>query len=243
MPGAVLENTNAVGPDTAPSYAEHEPFTASIVVRNPHDRAVKVERLDASCTCMHLKLAEEFILPHQTTTLAISVDNRNRSGPQHMGVSIYLTDPELEAIDVQVWWRAVPDVAVDAIGPQADPLARPTDIAWQDVYKFVQNERPDELHRLRKRIRVQGRSADFAVLGVDYGGEVWAFAPQRQSDGSWLITATARDPAGRLAEKTYDETVTVRTNDPDKPTFKLTFVAIISSQAGRQAIDPLAPPP
>ena len=242
LSAAVLENSNASGPETAPPVLEHETFSAEVLVRNPHDRAVKVDRLDASCSCMHLKLADEFILPHQTTTLAISVDNHNRSGPQHMGVTVYLTDPELEAIDVQVWWRTVPDVTVDGVAPQADPLNRPTDIAWQDVYKYVQNERPDELHRLRKRVRIQGRAADFAILGIDYGGEVWAFTPQRQADGSWLITATARDPDGKVAEKTYDETVTVRTNDRDKPQIKLNFVAMISSQAGRQVVDPMAPP-
>ena len=241
---AELENTNASGPDAAPLLAEHTPFAATIMIRNPHDRAVRIERLDATCSCMHLEVADQFILPHQTTTMQINVDNANRSGPQRMGVSVYLTDPDLEAIDVQVWWKVTPDVAVDAIAPRAEiTTTRPTDIAWRDIYKFVANERPDELNRLSKRMRLESSLPDFAVTGIDYAGAVWAFAPAKQSDGSWLITATAKDPAGELPEKLYDETVTVRTNHPQKSAIKVQFITNITRKAGRKAFDPFEDPP
>lgn len=241
---AELENANAAGPDTAPVFAEHTPFAATIQIRNPHDRAVRIERLDATCSCMHLDVADHFILPHQTTAMQINVDNANRSGPQRMGVSVYLTDPDLEAIDVQVWWKVTPDIAVDAIAPRAEiTTARPTDIAWRDIYKFVANERPDELARLSKRMRLESSLPDFAVTGIDYAGAVWAFAPVKQSDGSWLITASAKDPAVELPEKLYDETVTVHTNHPQKSKIQMQFVANITRKAGRKAFDPFEDPP
>ena len=241
---AELENANVSGPDTAPVYAEHTPFATTVTIRNPHDRAVRIERLDASCSCMHLAAAETFILPHQSTSMAISVDNSNRSGPQRMGVTVYLSDPDLEAIDIQVWWSVVADITVDAIAPRAETtLGRPSDIAWRDIYKFVANERPDEAQRLLKRLRLASPQADFAVLGIDYAGAVWAFAPLKQSDGSWLITASAKDPHAELAEKLYDETVTIRTNNPFKSAVKLQFIANITRKAGSAGFDPLAVPP
>ena len=242
---ADLENANVSGPETAPILAEHTPFAASILIRNPHDRAVKIERLDATCSCMHLEVAEQFILPHQTTAMQIRVDNANRSGPQRMGVSVYLTDPDLEAIDVQVWWKVTPDVAVDAIAPRSEiTTARPTDIAWRDIYKFVANERPDELQRLSKRMRLESTLPDFAVTSIDYPGAVWAFTPAKQTDGSWVITAVAKNHAVELPEKLYEETVTVHTNHPLKTAIQVKFVANISRKAGRKAFDPFedAPP-
>ena len=239
---ATLENRNVEGPATAPVFAEHVPFAATITVRNPNDRAVRVERLDASCTCMQLDLAERFLLPHQASTLTLRVENANRSGPQRMGVTIYFTDPELEPIEVTAWWQVTPDVAVDAISPLVDPAQRPSDIAWRDVYKFVEHERPDELHRLSKRVRISSPVPGFEILGIDYPGAVWVFTPTRLADSVWLVTAKAKDPTGTLPPKTYDEQVVIRTNNPEKAKIPLQFVAVISTDAGRESIDPLALP-
>jgi hypothetical protein len=243
---ATLENRNVEGPEMAPILVEHVPFAATITVRNPNDRAVRVERLDASCTCMRLELAERFLLPHQASTLTLQIDNANRSGPQRMGVTIYFTDPEMEPIEVTAWWHVTPDVAVDAISPLADPAQRPADIAWRDVYKYVEHERPDELHRLSKRVRVSSAVPGFEILGIDYPGAVWTFTPTRLAEGVWLVTAKAQDPAGTLPPKTYDEHMVIRTNHPKKAKITLQFVAVISTEAGRAAIDPMAipgPPP
>jgi len=242
---ADLENANVAGPETAPVYAEHVPFATTVQIRNPHDRAVKIERLDATCSCMHLEVTDQFILPHQTTVMQIRVDNANRSGPQRMGVSVYLTDPDLEAIDVQVWWKVTPDVAVDAIAPRSEiTTARPTDIAWRDIYKFVANERPDELNRLSKRMRLESTLPDFTVTSIDYVGAVWALTPAKQSDGSWIITAVAKNPAVELPEKLYEELATVHTNHPLKSAIQVQFVANITRKAGSKAFDPFedAPP-
>lgn len=245
---AEVENSNVAKPELAPALPERTPFSSRITVRNPHDRAVKVERLDASCTCMQLAIGSRFLLPHEATTLDITVDDTNRSGPQHMGVSIYFTDSELEPIEVQCWWSVIPDIAVDALAPRAETTARPADIAWRDVYKFVAHERPDELNRLNKRIRLDSPAdvrpaGGLEILGIDYAGPVWRFTPVKQTDGSWLITAVAKDVNAPLAENTYDETVVIRTNHPQKPTVKIQFVAIISAKAGRENIDPFVPPP
>lgn len=245
---AEVENSNVATPEMAPALPERTSFSAHITVRNPHDRAVKVERLDASCTCMHLTLAEHFLLPHQATTLDITVDDTNRSGPQHMGVSIYFTDDELEPIEVQCWWSVIPDVAVDALSPKADPTARPAEIAWRDIYKFVAHERPDELNRLNKRLRLSSAAdvqpvGGLEILGLEYTGPVWQFTPTKQVDGSWVITAVAKDPNRELAENTYDEKLIIRTNHPHKPTISVQFIAIISKKAGQENIDPLMPRP
>lgn len=245
LTAADLENRNVSGPEAAPTFPEKTPFTTQVTVRNPHDRAAKVDRLDASCSCMQLVLKDHFLLPHATTTLTITVDNANRSGTQRMGVTVYLTDPELEAIEVEVWWQVEPSIAVDAIAPLADPANRPTENGWRDVYRYVQHERPDELQRLRKRVRLASKLPDFAIIGIDYLGPVWKFVPTRQADGSWLVTATAKSPTDELAEKTYDEQVIIRTNHPDKPAVVLQFVAIVARNAGKQAVDLLnqIPPP
>ncbi len=242
-----VENSNVASADLAPALPERTPFSARITVRNPHDRAVKVDRLDASCSCMQLTLAAHFLLPHEATTLDIAVDDTNRSGPQRMGVSVYFTDSELEPVEVQCWWSVIPDIAVDALAPRAESTARPADIAWRDVYKFVAHERPDELNRLNKRIRLESPAdvrpaGGLEILGLDYDGPVWRFTPLKQADGSWLITATAKDLNTPLAEKTWDETLTIRTNHPQKPVVKIQMIAVISKKAGSENLDPFAIP-
>ena len=102
-----LDNRNVADASQAPILRENQPFIAQITVRNPHDRAVKVKILDPTCSCATLEIADKFLLPHGTTTLNMAVDNHNRSGPLRVGVSIYLTDVELEAIEVETFWQVV----------------------------------------------------------------------------------------------------------------------------------------
>ena len=73
LSAAELENANVSGPETAPVLTEHEPFSAQVIVRNPHDRAVRIEHLDASCACMHLEAAENFIFGVAGSTLFIFI--------------------------------------------------------------------------------------------------------------------------------------------------------------------------
>lgn len=235
-----LDNRNVEGPEQAPTLRENEPFIANITVRNPHDRAVKVKLLDPTCTCATLKIADSFLLPKATSTLTIAVDNHNRSGPIRIGVSIYLTDPDLESIEAEVFWKVRPCVQVDAIGPGMDPLVRPEDRAWQDIYRYVTKVRPDEPNRLRKRLRLscppeEVPAGGLKILGIDYPGTLWRFTPTAQADGSWLITAVAQggdDAVLPLGD--HKEKVVVRTNHQDKPAVELEFHTFVSKDAGER---------
>ncbi len=228
-----------------PIFDEDVPFSATIAVVNPYDRAIKVATLDSTCTCTHLSMPDRFILPGATGAIRIEVDNRNRSGPFHVGLTLFLSDPELEAIDLPVPWTIRPFVTVDSIPNDGDPAQRPPD-AWRDIYRFVTEARPDEPRRLRKRIRLdspaEGAPAGGLVVeGIDYAGALWAFTPRRQDDGSWLITG---GPAtrGDMPEGEYREEVVVRTNHPRKARISLTFQTRIDRMVGRGGVDPLLPP-
>lgn len=245
---AAVENANVPAGEPGPELREVQAFAAQVTVRNPHPRGVKVAQLDATCACSRLALADKLLLPGGATTLDIAVDNRNRSGDQSLRVTAYLSDPDLDPIEIDLRWRVKPVVAVDAIAPADQPLERPTSPAWRDVYKYVAHERPDELHRLRKRIRLscpvdEAPPGGLRVEGIDYPGTLWRFSATDQGNGSWLVTGSARDPEAVAPEKVSDERVVIRTNHPDKQTIELILVTTISKEAGRQALDPLLPPP
>lgn len=243
---AAADNANVEPGDPGPELPEGMPFATVIALRNPHDRAVRVVQLDATCTCSRLEMRDRFLLPHAAGALEVVVDHRNRSGPQELRVTAFLSDPDLEPIEAHLRWRVRAAVQVDGIASLADPRERPSDRAWQDVYKYVAHERPDEPHRLRKRIRLSCPPGEvppggLRLDGIDYPGAVWRFAAEDQGNGSILVTATARDPQARLPEGTFDERVVLRTNHPAKPRIELIMVAIIDREAGRRAVDPLLP--
>ena len=248
---SALDNTNAVDAEHAPTLREIEPFVGRIQVRNPYDRAIKVKLLDPTCSCATLEMPERFILPKATATLNIAVLNTNRSGGMTVGVSIFLTDPDLETIEVTARWNIRACVQVDAIGTGMDPLKRPEDAAWRDVYRYISKVRPDELGRLRKRVRVSAPPGEtpaggLKIEGIDYTGTLWAFTQSAQADGSILISASARDAESEFRVGDYDEPVIVRTNHPDKSRIELRFQTAVSKDAGARAIDPqggLIPPP
>jgi hypothetical protein len=244
LPAAALalDNRNVVDATQAPVLREVEPFIARIPVRNPHDRAVKVKLLDPTCTCATLEIAERFLLPHATTTLTIAVDNRNRSGAVRVGVSIYLTDPDLEGIEVEALWQVRASVQVDGLAPDADPARRPEDKAWHDIYRYITKVRPDEPNRLRKRIRLSCPAEELppgglVVEGIDYPGTIWRFTPTTQADGSILVTATALGGDAELPVGQHNEKVVVRTNHPDKRRIELEFLTYVGKDAGGKVID------
>ena len=234
-----VENANALGEADAPTVSEDQPIQADITVRNPNDFAVRVERVEANCTCTRLDLPERFLLPKATTVLHAAVDSANRSGYQQMGVSIFLTDPDSELISVALRWHVAPLVTVDALPPGYDPkTGRPADRAWRDVYRYTAQVRPDELNRMRKRLLVRGNPATdppggLRILGIDYPGTLWAFTSEDLGNGSWLIRAAAKNETAEGPLGTSDERVVVRTNQPRKPTFTLEFAAILSRDIGR----------
>jgi hypothetical protein len=240
--GAV-ENTNVAPGDPPPVYDETAPLTDRITVRNRQSRAVKIAQIDSTCTCTTLELRPRLIPPDGTATLEVAIDNRNRSGLQEIQVSLFASDPQQDPIEVPLRWSVRPAVTVDAIRPNTDPQQRPDDRAWLDVYKYVARERPDELHRLRKRVRVASDLPGFQVQGVEYAGTLWAFSLQQLRDGVWLVTGKARDPEAQAAETTYDEQVVLRTNHPQKSAIPLTWITVIDANTGRSAVDPLLPQP
>jgi hypothetical protein len=240
-----LENANVASAELAPVIAEQDPFRSRIIVRNPYDRAVRIERIDSTCTCTTLKADRVLLLPHGTAELNVEIDNTNKSDTQHIVASVYVTDPDFEPIDVQLYWRVLANVTIDAIPPGQDPKDRPKDRAWRDIVRYLQHERPDELHRLSKRIRLGSDTPPaegLRILGVDYPGTLWKFSTTDQGNGSWLVTASARDPEEIASEGQRNETVTIRTNHPLKPAIAISLSTFIDRNAGRQAIDPLAPP-
>jgi hypothetical protein len=199
--------------------------------------------MDNTCSCSKLELKDRFLLPGAATTLEMAVKNANRSGPQKVGVSIFLSDPDFDPLEVVARWNVRACVQVDAIGATMDPKERPSDRAWQDVYLYPSKERPDELNRLKKRIRLscppeEAPPGGLKVEGIDYPGTIWRFASTPQEGGSILITATARDPEAEVKEGEYDEQVLVRTNHPDKPSIQLHFLTLITKEAGSKAMDP-----
>ncbi len=244
LPAAEPLNANVASAEVAPEFRESGRFSAVVTVHNPYQRAVRVARLDTTCSCSKLNLASHFLLPGETTTLEVESDNLRRSGPQQIRVSLFLSDPDLEPIEVWCWWKVREAIAVDAVPPGTPALDRPVDNAWRDIYRFVAHERPDEPQKLRKRIRlacppVEVPPGGLRVEGIDYPGTLWAFTSRTLDNGAILVTAAARDEKGPLPEGDFKETVVIRTNHPDKARIELRFEALINLQAGRAAKDPM----
>jgi hypothetical protein len=234
--------TLAAAAEAAPAIPEHQPFAARIAVRNPYDKAIKVTRIEASCSCAKQELGTSFLLPLATTELDLVVDNTDRSGEQRLGITLYLSDPELDPIELNAVWEVRPDVAVDSLAIATDTFARP-EPAYRDIYRFPSKVRPDELHKLRKRMRLfspadSAPEGGLRILGIEYAGDLWAFTPVVQSDGSILLTATARDVNATVSEGLREEVATVLTNHPHKSRIPLRFITYIGKDAGAVVLDP-----
>lgn len=245
LPGAEVVNANVASREQAPLYRESQPFTATITVRNPYQRAVRIGKIDTTCHCSKLELGSRFLIPGETTTLEVASENVRRSGPQQVRVSLFTTDPDLEPIEVWCWWNVRPAVTVDRVPDGAQPLERPEDARFRDVYRFVPFERPDEPQRLRRRIRLasppeEAPPGGLRVEGIDYPGTLWAFDTRVLDNGAILLTARSRDEVGPLPVGEFNEDVVVRTNHPDKREIKLRFETRIDPKAGGQTRDPMA---
>jgi hypothetical protein len=240
-------NTNASDPKTPPIFAESEPFFAEITVQNPYDRAVKVSEIDATCSCGILDLESYFLLPHATTTLKVSVDDTNRSDRQRLGVSLYLSDPDLEPIEIVALWEVRPHIAVDSLLGATETQERP-ERAFRDIYRYPSKVRPDELKRLEKRIRLwcppeEMPEGGLRIEGIDYTGTLWSFEPTTQADGSILLECRGRADAVAPADgEVVEETAVLRTNHPKKPRIELVFTQYIGKDAGQITFDPNALP-
>lgn len=246
LPGLETSFTNVADPEQAPVVSEHEPFEAEITVRNPYDRAIRITRVESSCDCAELELRDHFLLPFAETTLAMTVVNERGSGLQRQLFRLEVSDPQLEVIDVTVWWHVTPDIAVDTM-PEAGPFdRRPESKLRRNVYGFTSHQRPDELARLREIIRLwsppeNAPEGGLQIERIEYAGDLWTFTPRPQDDGSILLVAHARDPEAGYAEGKYEEEVLVHTNHPHKPVIRLLFYCAIDADAGKDGTsDPWA---
>jgi hypothetical protein len=234
--------SNVPDPAHAPLVDEGTAFHCILTIVNPYDRAVRIKLVDPSCSCATVKLDSEFILPGGNTAMTITVPTANRSGIQHIHVSLFVSDPLYAPLECDAWWNVHPAVAVDALPPGADPDKRPADPAWQDIYRLVSDERPDELHRLHKRILVSCPDDRIPAGGlkvtVDYPGTLWAFTTKTMSPSMVLIIAKAKDPEAKVAEGDLEEQVVVHTNQAMKPQFTLQFSTFLNKDSGRRDIAP-----
>jgi len=238
-------NTNVSDPEVLPVFLESVPFHTVITVQNPYDKAVKVGSIDSTCTCSTLHLADYFLLPHATTTLEIGVDNTNRSARERLGVSLYLTDPALEPIEIVAFWDVRAHVAVDSHLYQDDITTRPVR-AFRDIYRYPSKARPDELHRLSKRVRFWSPPEEIPTGGlqvesIEAPGPIWAMTAIPPADGSVLLEATGRKDAN-APDGISDETIIIHTNHPKKPRIELVFSQYVGKDAGSTVFDPHAKP-
>ncbi|MHC5067322.1 MAG: hypothetical protein ACYTF0_01910 [Planctomycetota bacterium] len=238
IPFLILCLTISVSAAELPTLREHQPLIAELAVTNPYDRALKVVHINSSCTCSRLELAEDFLLPGGRTTLHLAVDNQRHGGERQQIFWLEASDPDLPAIKLTHAWRVVPNVTVDLM-PAAGPFdGRPANPNWHNVYALLSHQRPDETSRLRKVLRLASPDPDLAITSIDYPGSFWTLSTLERDDGAILLVA--QGPAdGSFAATTLEETVTVHTNHPHKPSIELVFRTALDAQAGRPgAVDP-----
>ena len=224
---------------------EHEDFKHVFTVINPHERAVRVQKIDTSCACITTDLGKYFLIPEEKTTLSVQVSNERSSGLRKYKVWLYVTDPELEAIEIISEWIVVPDVAVDLI--KSDPSKRPENTKYRDIYRYISNVKPNEAKRLKKYVRLSTPDeleGGFQVT-PHYDGKIWDFSTKTLDSKTVLLIAKARVSDEDLEVGLFQETVTLKTNQPHKAEFALQFFTNVDPNAGNkeQAINNFDLPP
>ncbi len=213
---------------------EHEDYTNVFTVTNPYERAIKVEKIDTTCTCIELEIGKKFLLPNESTTLNVRVSNERTSGIRNYKVWIYVTDPEYAAIEIRTKWEVIPDVAVDLI--KEDPEKRPENKKYRDIYRYISNVKPDEGKRLKKYVRLSTPAdleGGFQVTPT-YEGKIWKFTTKTLDAKSVLLIAKAKDPSQKMEEGLFSEVVKLKTNNPHKSTFSLQFNTSVDLNAGNK---------
>ena len=216
---------------------EDQPFIREDVLSNPYDRAIRIELLDSTCVCQELHLTQRFLLPGAETTLRMRVENRNYSGLLDRQVILYHNDPELEPLVVPATWQVVPLVSVDLIPPHlASAAERPESGAFRDVYRYLTDTRPGELAQQRKIIRIgcppeTMPDGGLELVEIDNQTALWGFEKRRLDMRTWLLIATGRDE--QPAEKRYQESLILRTNQSSKERIELWFETVVRHDAGR----------
>ncbi|NRA40170.1 MAG: DUF1573 domain-containing protein [Planctomycetes bacterium] len=211
---------------------EHQNFKQQFTVTNPHDRAVRVERIDTTCSCIEKKLHKYFLLPGESTLIDVQVANQYYSGLRTHKIWLYVTDPELEAIEIRSAWTVLEDIAVDLI--KEDPKQRPADKRYRDIYRYISNVKPDEAKRLKKYIRLYTPDTLDGGLSIEtqYSGNIWAFQTKIIDAHTVLVIAKARDATAVLTEGMFQEQLQLTSNHPQKQEINLDFFTSVDPNAG-----------
>jgi hypothetical protein len=232
---------------------EHQRYEKVLSVRNPHDRALRIEHQESSCSCDTLELGDRFLLPLQETTLTVAVTNDRLSGDRLHKVWFYPSNPNLTPIIVELGWHIVPNVSVDLLPGHAASTDRPTEANLRDVYAYTVWVRPDQA---AQRMALLGPDARIIRLGspaesrpqgglsierIEYAGALWRFETRRIDEGCTLLLATAAEGIAGVGAGSWSEPVVVHTNHPHKPRIELTFHTALDPQAHAEgAADPWA---
>jgi len=227
-----------------PVVTEDQVFRTVFTLRNPYDRAVRVDLIDRDCACLELELSERFLLPHEEATMTFAVENSNTSGIRKHRVWLHLTDPDLEPIAIHMRWRVRPHVTVDIL-PEGGPYdRRPDDRQRRDVYLFVEEVRPDEAQRLQKVILVQSPEGSapeggLVIERIEHDSAIWQFELQPIDERSVRVVATAKDPEATLPDGEHEDVAVLHSNHPRKAEIPLHFRVVASEEAGRSTeLDP-----
>lgn len=235
------------------NIAEHQRYERVIPVRNPYDRALRVEHQESSCSCDTLELADRFLLPFQETTLTVSVKNDRLSGDRLHKVWFYPSNPNLPPIIVELGWRIIPDVSVDLLPGHAQTTDRPAEADRRDVYAYTAWVRPDQAAQRMAMLGPDGKiirlgsppesrpDGGLSIDRIEYSGPIWRFETRKIDDGCTLLLATGAEGVAAVAPGSYSETVVIHTNHPRKPRIELVFHTALDPQAhGEGAADPWA---
>jgi len=71
-----------------------EKVERKLTIKNVGSEPLVIERIQPSCGCTATLLADKNVNPGKTTSLSITFDSKNFSGPVHKTVSIFSNDPD-----------------------------------------------------------------------------------------------------------------------------------------------------
>ncbi len=238
---------NVEDPEQAPVVREGTTFSTKLTVRNPKDRAMRIDEVNSSCLCSRLELGTTFLLPGQATTFVMEAPTANLSGLQFQRVWFYPSDPTLGSLLVKVYWRVRPMVTVDILPPGQKEVERPgkvdpEKIGFQDLDTSLTQARPDEAKRLRKNILLTSPAPEtpeggLRITKLEYAGELWRFIVNEVPDDPEKVLLLARaaerwGPDTPIPEQVIDEKLIVHTNHPDKSRIELHFWTAIDQRVG-----------
>jgi hypothetical protein len=221
-----------------PVVREGELYRCTVTVRNRYDRAVKLTGIDSSCPCNDIQLQTRFLLPGEAMVVTVSATTAGRSGDINHRVWLFPSDSELEPLEFHLRYHIRERVAVDLLGPNDQPGARPADLPRRDIGRLVVTLRPDEPQRLQRNLLVSCPAEErppggLRISGVEYAGRLWRFEVRQVDDRHLLVLARGIDGAV-LTSGEYEERFVIRSNHPDRPALPMEILTVIDPKAGQQ---------